>query len=373
MSFDTFASMVTLTLIFSTPIIITGLGGMFSERSGVVNIALEGLMMIGGFFTATAIVFLEKGNAPWLPLLLALFLGGLVAVIMLTSKNQFKAWMNLLIGLASGIVVYIIVSFIPVDLIMKWAPWIALLIGVIAGGMVSLIHAYLSINLGSDQVISGTAINILAGGLTIYLSQIIFGQQRTETYLGGFVKTSYTGLSDIPVIGPLFFSNIYPTVYLAFLLVLISWYVLYKTPFGLRLRATGEHPHAVDSMGISVYKMRYIGVFLSGCLGGLGGGVMVLTFDTQYTAGSIHGIGFIALAALIFGKWKPAGLLGASIFFGFSQILSVYSTSYDFLAKFPIEYFKALPYVLTIIALVVFSGKSVGPKAAGEAYDKGQR
>jgi simple sugar transport system permease protein len=119
--------------------------------------------------------------------------------------------------------------------------------------------------------------------------------------------------------------------------------------------------------------MRYIGVVLSGCFAGLGGAVMVLTFDTQYTVGSIHGVGFIALAALIFGKWKPFGLLGASLFFGFSQILSVYSTSYEWLAQFPQEFFKALPYVLTIIALVVFSDKSVGPKAAGEPYDKGSR
>lgn len=315
---ETLYSMITLTLIFSTPIIITATGGLFSERSGVVNIALEGIMMIGGFAAATSLVFLERA------------------------------------GVSNG-------------------PWIALLFGIVAGALISLIHAYLSINLSSDQVISGTAINLLAGGLTIYLAQIIFGQQRTETFKAGFIKTSYEGLKDIPVIGRIFFENIYPTVFLALAIVAISWFVLYKMPFGLRLRATGEHPHAVDSMGISVYKMRYIGVILSGCLAGLGGAVMVLTFDTQYTISSIHGLGFISLAALIFGKWKPAGLLGASLFFGFSQILSVYSTSFSWLAQFPQEFFKALPYVFTVIALVIFSGKAVGPKAAGEPYDKGQR
>ncbi len=318
---DVLYSMIVLTLIFSTPIIITAIGGMFSERSGVVNIALEGMMMIGGFFAATSIVFLE----------------------------QKEGW----VGTA--------------------APWLALLIGIVAGALISLIHAYLSVNLGSDQVISGTAINLLAGGLTIYLSQIIFGQQRTQTFQAGFIKTTYPGLSKIPIIGPAFFTNIYPTVYLALFLVFASWYVLYQTPFGLRLRATGEHPHAVDSMGINVYKMRYIGVVLSGCFAGLGGAVMVLTFDTQYTAGSIHGIGFIALAALIFGQWKPLGLLGASLFFGFSQILGIFATSFDFLSKIPSEYFSALPYILTVIALVVFSGKAVGPKAAGQPYDKGLR
>lgn len=314
---DTMISMLTLTLIYSTPIIITALGGLFSERSGVVNIALEGLMMIGGFTAATTIIFMENFT----------------------------------------------------DL----APWIAILCGMLAGGLISLVHAYLSINLNSDQIISGTAINIFALGFTIYLAQIIFKQQRTQTFQKGFVKTTYPGLSKIPIIGDIFFTNIYPTVFVSFLLIAIAWFVLYKTPFGLRLRATGEHPHAVDSMGISVYKMRYIGVFLSGCLAGLGGSIMVLTQDTQYTVMSIHGTGFIALAALIFGKWKPLGVLGAGLFFGFSQILSVYSTNFELLSKLPFEFFYALPYVLTIIALVVFSGKSVGPKAAGESYDKGKR
>ncbi|PKM93790.1 MAG: sugar ABC transporter permease [Firmicutes bacterium HGW-Firmicutes-1] len=315
---STLLSMLTLTLIFSTPIIIVALGGLFSERAGVVNIALEGLMMIGGFSAATSIVFLEK-TIPGL------------------------------------------------------APWIAIVIGMLVGGLVSLIHAYISVNLQGNQVISGTAINIFAIGITIYLSQVIFHQQRTETFKKGFIKTTYNGLSDIPIIGDVFFTNIYPTVFIALALVVVTWYVVYKTKFGLRLRATGEHPHAADSMGINVYKIRYIGVILSGCLAGLGGGIMILTQDTQYTVMSIHGTGFIALAALIFGKWKPVGVLGASLFFGFSQILSIYSNKFGILSKLPFEFFYALPYILTIIALVVFSGKAVGPKAAGEPYDKGKR
>ncbi len=314
---DTLFSMMTLTLIYSTPIIIAALGGLFSERSGVVNIALEGLMMIGGFSAATSVVFLEKYTT--------------------------------------------------------LAPWISILIGAVVGMLVSILHAYISINLRSNQVISGTAINIFAIGITIYLSQIIFKQQRTATFSKGFIKTTFPTLEKIPVLGDILFANIYPTVYVALVLIVISWYVLYKTRFGLRLRATGEHPHAADSMGINVYKMRYIGVMLSGCLAGLAGGIMVLTQDTQYTVSSIHGIGFIALAALIFGKWKPFGVLGASLFFGFSQILSVYSNKLGVLAKLPFEFFYALPYVMTIVALVVFSGKAVGPKASGEPYDKGQR
>jgi len=320
---DLIFSILTSTLIYSTPIIIAALGGLFSERSGIVNIALEGLMGVGGFSAAASIVFLEKFT--------------------------------------------------------DFAPWLSLFVGILAGMLVSTLHAYLSINLGSDQVISGTAINIFALGITVYLAEIFFNQQRTDAFVKGFIKTTIPVLSDIPVIGDIFFTKIYTTVYLAFFLVLISWYILYKTAFGLRLRATGEHPQAVDSMGINVYKMRYIGVITSGGLAGLAGGIMVLTQNTQYTITSIHGIGFIALAALIFGKWKPSGLLAASLFFGFSQILSLYSTSIsdklnlEFIGKLPNEFFYALPYVLTVIALVIFSSKSVGPKAAGEAYDKGKR
>lgn len=318
---DTLFSMLTLALIFSTPIIIASLGGLFSERSGVVNIALEGLMMFGAFAGATVTVLLEPN-----------FVDGF-----------------------------------------NWAPWIGLLIGSLAGALVSIIHAYLSVNLGADQVISGTGINLLAAGFTVYLSQVIFNQQRTETFRTGFTKETIPGLSSIPIIGDILFTNIYVTVYIALILVVITWYVVYKTPFGLRLRATGEHPHAADSMGINVYKMRYTGVILSGALAGLGGAVMVLTQDTQYTVFSIHGTGFIALAALIFGKWKPFGLLGASLFFGFSQILSLYSTDIPLISGLPLEFFKALPYFITIVALVLFSSRAVGPRAAGEPYDKSKR
>jgi simple sugar transport system permease protein len=153
----------------------------------------------------------------------------------------------------------------------------------------------------------------------------------------------------------------------------VSWYVINKTKFGLRLRATGENPHAADSMGINVYKIRYMGVILSGILAGLAGSVMVLTQDIQYTVFSIHGTGFIALAALIFGKWKPFGLLYASLFFGFSQILSVYANDIPLISSLPYEFFYALPYVFTVIALVLFSSRAVGPKAAGEPYDKSKR
>ena len=312
------SSIVTLSLIYATPIIITALGGLYSERSGIVNIALEGIMVVGAFVAAT-----------FTPLNEAVF----------------------------G----------------NWTPWIAILLGALAGGLYSLIHAFVSIDLRADQVISGTALNMLSLGITVYFCQIFFNQQRTKTFNRGFVKTNVPLLSDIPIIGDLFFKRMYYTFYVALALVIITAFILKRTRFGLRLRASGEHPSAVDSVGVSVRKMRYIGVLISGLLAGLSGGIMVLTQATQFTAGSIHGIGFISLAALIFGRWNAYGVLGASIFFGFSQIFTIFSKDIPLLASVPAEIFKAVPYVLTIIAMLIFSRKSAGPKASGELYDVSKR
>ncbi|WP_459129993.1 ABC transporter permease [Guggenheimella bovis] len=312
-----FFSMLVLSLNFATPIIITALGGLFSERSGVTNIALEGIMVIGAFVAATFVPLTEE------------VLGGA-------------------------------------------APWIAILLASLAGAIYSLIHAFASINLKADQIISGTAVNMLSVGITVYFCQIIFHQQRTRTFNYGFSKESIPFLKDIPVIGGLF-SNIYPTVFLAILLVIVTKFVVFRTRFGLRLRACGENPSAADSVGISVLKLRYIGVILSGVLAGLSGGIMVLTQSTQFTAGSIHGVGFIALAALIFGQWNPWGVFGAGLFFGFSQIVSIYSKDVPLLASVPNEIFNLLPYILTIIAMLAFSRKNLGPQAVGEPYDVSRR
>ncbi|MDX9784084.1 MAG: ABC transporter permease [Spirochaetia bacterium] len=309
--------MFPIALMFASPIIIAALGGLFSERSGIVNIALEGIMMVGAFSAATVTVLLEESTvlAPWL---------GLAA------------------GLASGI-------------------------------LFSLLHAVASVNMKADQTISGTALNILAGGLTVYLCQIIFRQQRTRAFSNGIQKVTVPLLEKIPILGKMLFIENYPTFFLAIFLVLFTWVLVYKTPFGLRLRSCGEHPQAAASMGINVAWMRYFGVMASGALAGLAGGIMVLTADIQYTLVSIHGTGFIALASLVFGKWNPFGVLGAGLFFGFSTALSFYAKDIKFLASLPGEFFYALPYVLTIVALVVFAGKSVGPKAAGQIYDSGRR
>ena len=317
MSIKILFEMFPIALMFASPIIIAALGGLFSERSGIVNIALEGIMMVGAFSAATVTVLLEESTvlAPWL---------GLAA------------------GLASGI-------------------------------LFSLLHAVASVNMKADQTISGTALNILAGGLTVYLCQIIFRQQRTRAFSNGIQKVTVPLLEKIPILGKMLFIENYPTFFLAIFLVLFTWVLVYKTPFGLRLRSCGEHPQAAASMGINVAWMRYFGVMASGALAGLAGGIMVLTADIQYTLVSIHGTGFIALASLVFGKWNPFGVLGAGLFFGFSTALSFYAKDIKFLASQPGQIFYSLPYLLTILPQQEIAAKSVRPKAAGQIYDSGRR
>lgn len=315
---DLLYQMTPLALGVATPIIICSLGGLFSERSGVVNIALEGIMLVGAFAGATTNVFLQgsMGNA---------------------------------------------------------APWISIIIGGIIGLLFSLIHAFASIHLKADQTISGTALNMLSTGLTVYLCQILFQAQRSPNFTASFSRVNVPLLCNIPIIGKLFFTNVYPTFYLGLALVVLTWFVVFKTKFGLHLRSCGEYPQASASMGIDVIKMRYIGVLISGFLGGLAGAIMVLSMEIQFTVFAIHGVGFIAMACLIFGKWKPFGCLGAGLFFGFSQVLSLFSSQIPVIGGFPSEFFYAIPYLLTIIALILFARKSVGPKASGEIYDSGKR
>ncbi len=300
---DTIISMIQLTFVYSTPLIIAGLGGIFSERAGVINIALEGLMLVGAFAAATVQVKLADPN-----------------------------------------------------------PWISIVVALLAGCVFSILHAVASVNFKADQCVSGTAINIMAGGITVYLAEVIFNQKRTEQFERGFSKV------DIPFLG-----DIYPTIFIAIILVVITHFIFTKTRYGLRVRSCGEYPQATDSAGINVFLYRYSAILISGALAGLAGGIKVLTQDTQFTIISIRGAGFIALAAVIFGRWDARGVLAAGLFFGFSSVLGVYAKDIPFISNFPIDVFNLLPYLLTIIALVITSGKTAAPKAVGEIYDKGKR
>lgn len=310
--------MIPQMLMVAAPIMIAGLGGIMSERSGIVNIALEGIMLFGAFSAGAIIILFES---------FGLFTQG---------------------------------------------PWLSLIVAAIAGGLFSLALALATITFSADHTIAGTAVNLLAAGITVYFTQIIFKQQRSVAYKRGFRKVVIPYLSEIPLIGG-FFRNIYPTIFVALILVVVIWFVLFKTAFGLRLRSCGENPHASASMGIDVIKTRYVAVFISGLLAGLAGGIIILTVDTQFTSVSIHGLGFIAVAAVIFGKWNPFGLLGASLFFGLSQTIGIYASDIPLIQNLPVQLFSALPYAMTVLALIVFRGKSVGPKAAGDIYDVSKR
>ena len=301
---------------YTIPLLITALGALYCERSGVVNIGLDGLMIIGSFAGALSVSKLQESGVPG-------------------------------------------------------ALWIGLLVAVVVGVLFSLLHAFASINLNADQTISGTAINMMAGALTIYLARNITGSGNIRV-ANGFIPRDIPILSEIPVIGPLFFTKTYATTWLVLVILLVSGFLLYKTSFGLRLRACGEHPQAAQAAGVSVFKMRYIGVMISGGMSALGGAIILLTYSGEFN-GNVAGLGFLALAALIFGQWKPLGILGATFFFGFASTIANVSQVIPSLAQIPGVILKTFPYIVTLIALVLFSKSSQAPKASGEPFDTGKR
>jgi simple sugar transport system permease protein len=301
---------------FTIPLLITSLGGLFSERSGVVNIGLEGLMLMGMFVGAYTISQVEAASP--------------------------------------GVAV-----------------WYGLLAAAVFGALFAVLHAFACVTLNADQVISGIAINMIASAVTVYLARFFTGSGNVQI-IRGMSRLTIPVLSDIPVLGRLFFTHTYATTWLVLLILAVSTFVLFKTRFGLRLRACGEHPHAADSAGVNVYLMRYLAVIISGGCAGLGGAIFIVTLSGEYN-GTAAGLGFLALAALIFGQWKPWGILAATFFFGFASTIANVSQVIPVLAQIPGIYLKAFPYVVTLIALVLSSKSSQAPKAAGEPYDKGKR
>lgn len=307
---------VSNTLMYSSPLIFTALGGTFSERSGIVNVGLEGIMVMGAF---SSIIF------------------------------------NLTFGATFGTA----------------TPWIGLLVGGAVGVLFSLIHAVSTVHLRADHIISGTVLNLLAPALAIFLTKVLYdGKGQTDFIAANFGRNSIPLLKDIPVIGDIFFTNISIPAYVGILVAFISYFVIFRTSFGLRLRSVGEHPQAADTLGINVYLMRYLGVMISGLLGGIGGAVMAQSITLNFSISTIAGQGFISMAAMIFGKWNPIAVMGAALFFGLAQSLSVIGTYIPIVQDIPTVYLDVLPYVLTIIVLVGFIGKSQGPAANGTTYIK---
>src|SRR5690554_5288861 len=296
------------TLMYSSPLIYTALGGVISENSGVVNIGLEGMMTLGAFAGATVGFYTNN-------------------------------------------------------------PWLGFLAAGLAGGILALLHAIASVTFAADQVVSGIAINFLGPGLALFLSRIFFdGATQTKA-----IALDYKIPRPLNGIFPQnsFFDTVfnqYATVYLAFVFVLIVWFVLYKTRLGLRIRAIGEYPKAADTLGINVFKLRYFTVIMSGVFAGFGGAAMSMAVVSSFRPALISGHGFIALAAMIFGKWRPQGAMWACLLFGASQGLVVYLGSTA--VEISTQLLSLLPYVITLLVLMGFVGKSSAPAASGTAYEK---
>lgn len=299
------SALIASTFRFATPLVFAALGGMFSERSGVTNIGLEGMMLIGAFFG-------------------------------ILGADKLGTW------------------------------WLGLLLAIAAGGITALLHAVLSIHLRADQIIGGTAINFLALGLTGYLYIDIYGTQGTPTDIPGIPSVNL-GFLDSVSFFDVVFGDLNLMIWIAIILVPLSWIVLFKTPIGLRIRAVGEHPKAADTVGISVYGIRYGAVVLSGMLAACGGAYLSIGFLNSFNENMTAGRGFIALAAVIFGNWRPFGAAAACLLFGFSSALAQRLPEYSESAA---VLFQALPYVLTLIAVAGVVGRSIPPAAVGRPYKK---
>ena len=298
------SALLAAMLRFATPLAFASLGGMFSERSGVVNIGLEGMMLMGAFFG-------------------------------IMSADKLDSW------------------------------WLGLLCGVLAGGAAAFVHAVWAIHLQADQIVSGTAINFLAVGLTGYLFIDIYGTEGTPTDIPSIPNVHLGFLGD-GFVGDIF-GRLNLMIWIAIVLVPLTWVIMFKTPIGLRIRSCGEHPRAADTVGINVYAVRYGAVTLSGMLAAAGGAYLSIGFVNSFNENMTAGRGFIALAALIFGNWRPFGAAAACLLFGFSSALAQRLPEYSQSAS---VLFQALPYVLTLIAVAGVIGRSIPPAAVGRPYKK---
>ncbi|ETX15191.1 sugar ABC transporter permease [Roseivivax halodurans JCM 10272] len=319
MDYNTLLQVLDSTVRLATPLLLACLAGLFSERSGVIDIGLEGKMLIAAFFSA--------------------------AIAAMTGSV-----------------------------------WLGLGAGIVSAVLLSLVHGLASITFRGNQLISGVAINFLAAGLTVLIAQDWFGQGgRTPSLIGGGRWGNITlpfadTLSGVPVIGPLYaqlISGHSLLVYVGFLMVPLTWWVLFRTRFGLRLRAVGESPEAVDTAGVSVVGLRYAAVAICGLLCGIAGSYLATGLQAGFVKDMTAGRGYIALAALIFAKWRPWHALGACLLFGLLQAVALRYQNIDLGGiTIPVQVMDALPYILTVVILAGFVGKAIPPRAGGEPYVK---
>lgn len=372
-----------------TVLLIVAMGGLLAERSGVTNIALEGIMVFGAFIGIWAVAGLE--NYPYTTFTIIIIFIVLFAFLAIISwgvsrllKKRFK--MNhrfLLINLAIILILAILFTFLVSKIQMKTQMVLVMgmMIGGIFGGLYAMIHAYASIFMKANQIISATALNLFAPAFAIFTARIIerpigiTGQGGQQIpFKSSFMIQRIPVLSDIPIIGELFFTRVYFSFYLGIAILITLYIIIYKTKFGIRLRACGENPHAADSLGVNIYRLRFLAVTLSGVFAGLGGVIFVVSTSTEFNV-TVAGFGFLAIAVLIFGNWRPSRILLAAIFFGFMRTIASSYTIIPFLRGLglPTELYNMTPYIATLVVLAFFSKNSRAPKALGQIYDQGKR
>ena len=362
MTWESIADILNATMLFAVPLMLVALGGMFSERSGVINIALEGIMIIGALMGCLFLSFINTGYAAVTQALKS----GLRA----TPDAAPQALMDA--ALAAGKITQGNIDLYRfVDSMPQLAMLGTIVVSAVAGGLFSLLLAFASINLKADQTIGGTALNMLAPAFAIVLTWAVQGQGQTTILIPTWARI--LGNTD-NFFGRVLFKSCYLTSPVAVALLIFSVIFLYKTRLGLRLRSCGEHPQAADSVGINVYKMRYTGVVISGILGGIGGLSFTLAAGSGFQS-NVAGFGFLALAVMIFGNWKPISILFAALFFALFKVISAYSGSIPFLPDFEgvrasENIYLMLPYVVTIFAVAGLVGRVRGPAAAGKPYIK---
>lgn len=340
--------LIQQTLIYAVPLMIVALAGVFAERSGIINLALEGIMIFGAFI-------------------------GVLFVRTMQGSEVFAA------AKAAGDYATL-----------QGLELMAMVIAAMMGAIFSLLLSFASINLRADQTIGGTALNLMAPALVLFLIRMIANQNTLQMADGDsaswfMIKKAMFGYGRMESMGPLcetFINRTYLATYICILLFIVLSILLYKTRFGLRLRACGENPQAADSLGINVYKMRYAGTTISGALAGMGGFVYSLTTANCTANGDVAGFGFLALAVMIFGNWKPLNIAGASLLFGLFKCVAASYSSIDIngdgvylLADLGISahFYRMLPYLITLIVLAFTSKNSRAPKAEGIPYDKSTR
>ena len=340
--------LIRQTLIYAVPLMVVALAGIFAERSGIINLALEGIMIFGAFIGV-------------------LFVRSMQSFDVFTEAARSGDWLTL-----QGLGI------------------LAMLVSALMGAVFSLLLSFASINLKADQTVGGTALNMMAPALVLFLVRILANQNTLQMATGDaaswfMIKKSTFGIKknvDIGFLGETFIHKVYLATYICILVFIVLSIILYKTRFGLRLRSCGENPQAADSLGINVYKMRYAGTTISGALAGMGGFVYSLTTANCTANGDVAGFGFLALAVMIFGNWKPLNIAGASLLFGLFKCIAAAYSSLDingdgvyWLAEIGVSshLYRMLPYLVTLAVLAFTSKKSRAPKAEGIPYDKGSR